>query len=312
GPVVEDVLGGPDAWKDVQQTEAVCPADGCDSNRAYFKQMQIRSADEPMTTFYRCVNYPLELSAQEQARVDGSMCGSETYHKVVDSDAYAKAKEAAGYVWQKTCKGYDYLLTRSEEGLNLDRDGKSQFGRSWSVVSTATSVVVRNTPRYVKEAKHVVEEKCIKTAAEKEGEELVADEAEKVPVVKDVEKAYKVVGGGGDKDVKDVKPVGLIKEVETKSADAVKQTKQTAPAAAAADVVKEAKPAEVLKETKTAGMVRDASTVDPAKAHNTAGAPSPVLPGVGRKVADNRKAFSTSTGSKTASSASYKSSLRSH
>mmetsp|Transcript_31098 Transcript_31098/g.26565 ORF Transcript_31098/g.26565 Transcript_31098/m.26565 type:complete len:115 (-) Transcript_31098:1-345(-) len=55
GPVVEDVLGGPDAWKDVQQTEAVCPADGCDSNRAYFKQMQIRSADEPMTTFYRCV-----------------------------------------------------------------------------------------------------------------------------------------------------------------------------------------------------------------------------------------------------------------
>ncbi|KAF4714608.1 DNA-directed RNA polymerase III subunit RPC10, partial [Perkinsus olseni] len=186
------------------------------------------------------------------------------------------------------------------------------FGRSWSVVSTATSVVVRNTPRYVKEAKHVVEEKCIKTAAEKEGEELVADEAEKVPVVKDVEKAYKVVGGGGDKDVKDVKPVGLIKEVETKSADAVKQTKQTAPAAAAADVVKEAKPAEVLKETKTAGMVRDASTVDPAKAHNTAGAPSPVLPGVGRKVADNRKAFSTSTGSKTASSASYKSSLRSH
>ena len=27
----------------------------CGSTKAYYRQMQIRSADEPMTTFYKCV-----------------------------------------------------------------------------------------------------------------------------------------------------------------------------------------------------------------------------------------------------------------
>lgn len=51
---VDDVLGGPDAWKGVDQTDATCPK--CDHNKAYYKQIQIRSADEPMTTFYMCSN----------------------------------------------------------------------------------------------------------------------------------------------------------------------------------------------------------------------------------------------------------------
>ncbi|KAL1408528.1 RNA polymerase III C11 subunit [Vanrija albida] len=46
---VDDVMGGEDAWKNVDQTEADCPK--CESHRAYFRQLQIRSADEPMTTF---------------------------------------------------------------------------------------------------------------------------------------------------------------------------------------------------------------------------------------------------------------------
>jgi DNA-directed RNA polymerase III subunit RPC11 len=49
----DDVLGGPEAWKDVEQTSANCP--DCGNQKAYFKQMQTRSADEPMTTFYKCV-----------------------------------------------------------------------------------------------------------------------------------------------------------------------------------------------------------------------------------------------------------------
>lgn len=60
---VDDVLGGEDAWKNVDQTDgelsvgaerADVPADcpKCqECHRAYFRQMQIRSADEPMTTF---------------------------------------------------------------------------------------------------------------------------------------------------------------------------------------------------------------------------------------------------------------------
>jgi DNA-directed RNA polymerase III subunit RPC11 len=49
---VDDVLGGEDAWKHADSTTATCPK--CDNDRAYFYQLQIRSADEPMTTFYRC------------------------------------------------------------------------------------------------------------------------------------------------------------------------------------------------------------------------------------------------------------------
>ncbi|KAA1116168.1 RNA polymerase III C11 subunit [Puccinia graminis f. sp. tritici] len=56
----DDVLGGEDAWKNVDQTEAQCPK--CDNNRAFYMQLQIRSADEPMTTFYRCT--VLQCSAQ--------------------------------------------------------------------------------------------------------------------------------------------------------------------------------------------------------------------------------------------------------
>ncbi len=49
---VDDILGGDKAWDNVDQTDAVCPH--CDNKRAYYMQIQIRSADEPMTTFYRC------------------------------------------------------------------------------------------------------------------------------------------------------------------------------------------------------------------------------------------------------------------
>ena len=52
----EDVLGGPEAWKDVAKTDARCPSPTCNERMAYFRQMQIRSADEPMTTYYRCVS----------------------------------------------------------------------------------------------------------------------------------------------------------------------------------------------------------------------------------------------------------------
>ncbi|EJD01796.1 uncharacterized protein FOMMEDRAFT_20569 [Fomitiporia mediterranea MF3/22] len=49
---VDDVLGGDAAWNDADSTTVACPK--CDNDRAYFYQLQIRSADEPMTTFYRC------------------------------------------------------------------------------------------------------------------------------------------------------------------------------------------------------------------------------------------------------------------
>ncbi|OAX43466.1 hypothetical protein K503DRAFT_789463 [Rhizopogon vinicolor AM-OR11-026] len=48
----DDVLGGEETWRDADSTTISC--DKCSHPRAYFYQLQIRSADEPMTTFYRC------------------------------------------------------------------------------------------------------------------------------------------------------------------------------------------------------------------------------------------------------------------
>lgn len=47
-------MGGAAAWENVDSTDAVCGK--CGNGRAYFMQMQTRSADEPMTTFYKCCN----------------------------------------------------------------------------------------------------------------------------------------------------------------------------------------------------------------------------------------------------------------
>lgn len=49
---VDDVLGGEDAWKNVAQTEANCPK--CSHHKAYFMEIQTRSADEPATQFFKC------------------------------------------------------------------------------------------------------------------------------------------------------------------------------------------------------------------------------------------------------------------
>ncbi|EDV22404.1 DNA-directed RNA polymerase III subunit RPC10 [Trichoplax sp. H2] len=49
---VDDILGGKAAWENVDSTEATCPK--CDHNQAFFMQIQTRSADEPMTVFYKC------------------------------------------------------------------------------------------------------------------------------------------------------------------------------------------------------------------------------------------------------------------
>ncbi|VDP14445.1 unnamed protein product [Soboliphyme baturini] len=69
---LDEVLGGPEAWSNAQVTDsmpielsrfnayitaqflATCPK--CSHGRAFFMQLQTRSADEPMTTFYRCAN----------------------------------------------------------------------------------------------------------------------------------------------------------------------------------------------------------------------------------------------------------------
>ncbi|KAK2743678.1 RNA polymerase III C11 subunit [Myotisia sp. PD_48] len=50
---VSDIMGGKDEWKNADNMATQCPAENCEGDRAYFYQLQIRSADEPMTTFYK-------------------------------------------------------------------------------------------------------------------------------------------------------------------------------------------------------------------------------------------------------------------
>eukprot|EP00126_Sphaerothecum_destruens_P008717 Sdes_comp20323_c0_seq1m13996 len=51
---LDDVLGGAEAWENVDSTDAECPK--CEGPKAFFMMMQTRSADEPMTVFYKCCN----------------------------------------------------------------------------------------------------------------------------------------------------------------------------------------------------------------------------------------------------------------
>ena len=51
---VDDVLGGKEAWENVAQATLDGSCLRCGGKRAYYMQKQIRSADEPMTTFYKC------------------------------------------------------------------------------------------------------------------------------------------------------------------------------------------------------------------------------------------------------------------
>ena len=49
----EDEVVDEQTWENVDQTEASCPQ--CHYHRAYYMQRQIRSGDEAMTLFFKCV-----------------------------------------------------------------------------------------------------------------------------------------------------------------------------------------------------------------------------------------------------------------
>jgi DNA-directed RNA polymerase III subunit RPC11 len=55
--VKEDEVGPVD-YSNASQTNVQCPREGCKGDKAAYFQVQIRSADEPMTTFYKVRNNP--------------------------------------------------------------------------------------------------------------------------------------------------------------------------------------------------------------------------------------------------------------
>ncbi|KAI5647100.1 hypothetical protein M9H77_33105 [Catharanthus roseus] len=51
---IDPIISKEDEAKYAQETEVTCPK--CSFGKAAFYQVQIRSADEPMSTFYECRN----------------------------------------------------------------------------------------------------------------------------------------------------------------------------------------------------------------------------------------------------------------
>ena len=47
------MFGGPGAWDNAQKQKTQCPKEDCGGMEAAYFQVQIRSADEPMTSFYK-------------------------------------------------------------------------------------------------------------------------------------------------------------------------------------------------------------------------------------------------------------------
>ena len=66
----EDVFGGESAWDNADKTKIQCPKDGCDGDEAAFYQVQIRSADEPMTGFYKVSSGSLAYRTMQRSWAD--------------------------------------------------------------------------------------------------------------------------------------------------------------------------------------------------------------------------------------------------
>ncbi len=51
---VDDVMGGDEQWANAESIEVKCTKVDCTGDRAFFQMFQTRSADEPMTQFFKC------------------------------------------------------------------------------------------------------------------------------------------------------------------------------------------------------------------------------------------------------------------
>lgn len=108
---VDDVLGGAAAWENVDSTEETCPK--CEHNRAFFMQIQTRSADEPMTTFYKCCNmacghrwreWPLENVLESKDCLSSNLC-LQTCKKHSEMEAVIKYP-----IMSNICSCDEYLI----------------------------------------------------------------------------------------------------------------------------------------------------------------------------------------------------------
>lgn len=65
----EDVFGGPEAWANADKTAVQCSTGTCEGKEAAFYQVQIRSADEPMTSFYKVRPREIAIACQRDGLI---------------------------------------------------------------------------------------------------------------------------------------------------------------------------------------------------------------------------------------------------
>ncbi|KAI6088481.1 hypothetical protein F4821DRAFT_257978 [Hypoxylon rubiginosum] len=56
----EHIFGGKEQWDNADKVNVQCNSSACSGREAAFYQVQIRSADEPMTSFFHCMKCDCE------------------------------------------------------------------------------------------------------------------------------------------------------------------------------------------------------------------------------------------------------------
>ena len=132
----EDILGGKGAWDNVDHTDVQCPDSKCGNTRAYFYMLQIRSADEPMTAFYKVCVVRGEGRAKEGgevrrmlildlvhemrervARVDGRFCKEQLEESKVTGKVFSALypRRSFGFQSNRLCASLRSIPKREAE-----------------------------------------------------------------------------------------------------------------------------------------------------------------------------------------------------
>ncbi|KAK2078969.1 hypothetical protein QBZ16_002659 [Prototheca wickerhamii] len=121
---VDDVLGGDEAWANVQKTDVTCPK--CSYHQAYFMEIQIRSADEPATLFFNVPKQKAETPATKQgtpspARGNAQLDLAAAIEKLTAeaSAARAVAEEGARHVAEAQTRAADAAKERDRLASEL-------------------------------------------------------------------------------------------------------------------------------------------------------------------------------------------------
>ncbi len=138
----EDVFGGPGAWDNADKMEVQCPKDGCDGALAAFFQVQIRSADEPMTSFYKV--RALAYLSRYQANVRSAWLVETDGERIEKGQDFIWEGEGMALVWQRKWPGSCICIPFSEAYRGAAFAGALREYHFFSIYHRATFQITPN------------------------------------------------------------------------------------------------------------------------------------------------------------------------